>query len=88
VKIQFRNSFEKDLRKLRNAELLTKITAVIREVENAETLEDVTNIKKLTAKGAYYRIRVGDYRLGIVTDGTVITFTRVLHRKEIYRNFP
>ena len=74
--------------KLRNVELLKKITAVIREVENAEALEDVSNLKKLSAKGAYYRIRVGDYRIGIVTDGSLVTFTRVLHRREIYRNFP
>jgi len=88
VKVQFRNSFEKDLRKLRNAELLAKITTVVREVETAEALEDVGNLKKLSAKGAYYRIRVGDYRIGIVSNGSVVTFTRVLHRREIYRNFP
>ena len=88
MKVKFRNSFEKDLKKLRDAELLIRIKAIILEVENAGILEDVSNVKKLNTKGSYYRIRVSNYRIGIVTDGDVITFVRVLHRKEIYRYFP
>lgn len=88
MKTQFRKSFEKDLRKLRNAEVLTRIKAVILDIENAQTLDDISGIKKLIIKGSYYRIRVGDYRIGIIADGDLTTFVRVLHRKEIYRNFP
>jgi mRNA interferase RelE/StbE len=51
-------------------------------------LEELNNIKKLKAKGDYYRIRVGDYRIGLTANEEVITFVRVLHRKEIYRYFP
>ena len=38
MKVEFRKSFEKDLRKLRDAELLIRIKAIILEVENAEIL--------------------------------------------------
>ncbi|WP_256973597.1 type II toxin-antitoxin system RelE/ParE family toxin [Nostoc sp. T09] len=48
----------------------------------------ISNIKKLKADGNYYRIRVGDYRIGFAEDEDMITFVRVLHRKEIYRYFP
>jgi len=58
------------------------------EVETAENLEALNNIKKLKAKEDYYRIRVGDYRIGLTANEEVITFVRVLHRKEIYRYFP
>ena len=37
---------------------------------------------------ALYRIRVGDYRLGLVFDGGTMTFVRCLNRREIYRYFP
>ena len=80
MKTQFRKSFEKDLRKLRNAEVLTRIKAVILDIENAQTLDDISSIKKLTIKGSYYRIRVGDYRVGIIVDEDLTTFVRVLHR--------
>jgi mRNA interferase RelE/StbE len=88
VKVEFRKSFEKDLGKIRDEELLVRIKAIIEEVENADSLLDIGNIKKLKADGAYYRIRVGDYRVGFTQDEGVITFVRVLHRKEMYRYFP
>jgi mRNA-degrading endonuclease RelE of RelBE toxin-antitoxin system len=31
---------------------------------------------------------IGDYRLGVIFDGEILIFERVLHRKEIYRYFP
>ena len=42
----------------------------------------------LDAKGKYYRIRVGDYRVGFVFEQGAVTFVRCLNRKEIYRYFP
>ncbi len=88
MEIEFRKSFEKDLSKLRDEALLARIKAVILEIEDAETLEDVSNVKKLKAEGDYYRLRVGDYRIGILVDEDVVVFVRVLHRKEVYRYFP
>ncbi|OYD91932.1 plasmid stabilization protein [Nostoc sp. 'Peltigera membranacea cyanobiont' 210A] len=88
MKAEFRKSFEKDLEKIRDGDLLAKIKAVIEEVENAEILLDINNTKKLKADGNYYRIRVGNYRVGFTEDEGVITFIRVLHRKEMYRYFP
>ncbi|MFB2882214.1 type II toxin-antitoxin system RelE family toxin [Floridanema aerugineum] len=88
MEVEFRKSFEKDLSKLRDEALLTRIKAVILEIEAAENLENVSNIKKLKAEGDYYRIRVGDYRIGIVISQNVVVFVRVLHRKEAYRYFP
>jgi mRNA interferase RelE/StbE len=88
VKVDFRKSFEKDLGKIRDQDLLLQIKAVIESVENAESLLDVGNIKKLKADKSYYRIRVGEYRLGLTKEEGLITFVRVLHRREIYRYFP
>lgn len=40
--------------------------------------------------GAYLRIRVGDYRIGLrrEEDGYGVVLLRVMHRSEIYRHFP
>jgi len=88
VIVTFKKSFEKDLGKLRDADLLHKIQAVIEEAEAAVSLIDIKNLKKLKADGNYYRIRVGNYRIGLVLDEAEISFVRVLHRKEMYRYFP
>jgi mRNA interferase RelE/StbE len=88
MKVEFRKSFEKDLSKLRDRDLLVKIKAVIEEFETATSLLGTGNIKKLKADGSYYRIRVGNYRIGLIESNSTIIFVRVLHRKEMYRYFP
>ncbi|HEY9799857.1 MAG TPA: hypothetical protein V6D25_05810 [Leptolyngbyaceae cyanobacterium] len=56
MNVEFRKSFEKDLRKIKDEAALPRIAAVIEEVENADSLGDISNIKKLQAEGDYYRI--------------------------------
>ncbi len=88
MKVQFRGSFAKDLKKIHNPELLKEIGDAIRHVEQARTSQDVVNLKKLKGAGNYFRIRVGNYRLGLIVAGDVVTFVRCLDRKEMYRFFP
>ena len=88
MKIEFRKSFERDLRKIKDGATLQRIQAVIETVESIDSLSDVGGIKKLKAEGAYYRIRVGDYRIGLSLNGDTLVFVRLLPRKEIYRYFP
>lgn len=34
------------------------------------------------------RLRIGDYRLGMIVEGEVVEIVRFLHRRDIYRYFP
>jgi len=65
MKTEFKKTFEKDLRKLRDRALLNKIKSAIETVEAANTLEEVANLKKLQGVSGYFRIRIGDYRIGL-----------------------
>ena len=46
--------------------------------------------QKLSGYQTFYKIRVGDYRIGLHIDSAeqLIEFERVLHRRDIYREFP
>lgn len=94
MKTGFRKSFERDLKKVeRDREVLDRIRAAIEGVDAAEELRELTNIKKLRGgSGDYYRLRVGDYRIGLEVeeeaDEVVVVFIRCLHRRDIYRYFP
>lgn len=88
MNIQFRASFAKDLRNIKNKELVNRIKQTIEQVEKAQSQQDITNLKKLKGGSSYYRIRVGDYRIGIIIEDDTTTFVRCLNRKEIYRFFP
>ena len=87
MKIEFRSSFAKDLKSVDKA-LAVRIQRVIEEVQRADSLSDITNLKKLRGRGNHYRLRIGDYRIGIAVEGDTIEFVRFLNRKEIYRYFP
>ena len=84
----FRDSFVRDLRRITDQRVLTRVQAVIEAVEAANSLAEISNLKKLRGAGDCYRVRVGDYRVGLVSRGEQATFVRCLHRKEIYRFFP
>lgn len=88
MKTEFRKSFAKDLKKIKDKSLLTKLKKAIEAVEAASGLSTITNLKKLKAEGNYYRIRVGDYRIGLLLDVNTFIFIRCLHRREIYKYFP
>jgi mRNA interferase RelE/StbE len=88
VKALFRASFAKDIRSIKSKDILSRIKEVVEQVEKAQSLQEVTNIKKLKGGRNYYRIRVGEYRIGLAVEGNEITFVRCLDRKEIYRYFP
>ena len=55
---------------------------------NAEELQDLSNVKVLKGYPNRYRIRIGDYRVGIEVHGDQVEMMRVLHRREFYRYFP
>jgi mRNA interferase RelE/StbE len=89
VKIQFKESFAKDLKKKsRENNLLARVKEIIKAVEAAQSLDEMNNVKKLKAEGNYCRIRVGDYRIGLKIEKETLVFVRFLHRSEIYRYFP
>ena len=88
MKVRFKASFASDLRALNDKSLLERIRAVIVKVESAQCLAEIPNLKKLKGGGAYYRVRVGDYRVGLTAEEDAVVFVRVLHWREVYRYFP
>ena len=88
MKVDFKKSFTRDLKKIRDKDLLQQVKEAIEEVERALNLQTVSNLKQLKGGGSYYRIKIGDYRIGLMMEDDTVIFVRFLHRKEIYRYFP
>ena len=88
MKAALAGSFVRDIRKLPYATIREQVQNAILSVEAAPDIRSLPNLKKLSGTGSYYRIRIGDYRIGLSVQGDVITFVRVLPRKDIYRYFP
>jgi mRNA interferase RelE/StbE len=78
----------RDLQKIRDQSLRRRVREAIEQIEAAETLRELPNVTRLSGSSGFYRIRVGDYRIGISVEGDEVEFVRCLHRRDIYRYFP
>lgn len=88
MKVEFSRTFEKDLEAIVDPKVLARFEVAIEELREAKELIVVRNLKKLTGKPGHYRIRVGDFRIGLKIIGVTAMLLRCLHRKDIYRYFP
>ena len=87
--VKVEKSFARDVNKIRDKKILQKIRNLISIVENSKSVYEIPHIKKIKGYNSFYRIKVGEYRLGLEEiPGQIISFIRFLHRKEIYRYFP
>ncbi len=88
MKVEFHKSFERDLRRVRDRNLLERVEALLVELEGSETLDSISNIKALKGHPNYFRVRIGDFRLGFrrIDDG--VRIIRFLSQGDIYRKFP
>lgn len=81
-------SFNKDISKLRDKKLARKIENVIFDLVKANSINELSNVKKMEGATNAYRVRIGDYRLGIFIIGETLQLTVFAHRKDIYKLFP
>jgi len=86
--VKIDKSLEKDVRKIKDKVVRVSLIEVINAIQDAKKLSDIKNLKKLQGTRNFYRIRIGEYRIGIVIEGDTFELIRMLHRKEIYRYFP
>ena len=84
----FKSSFDRAIKKIRDQKIKSEIEKVIENVEKAKSLNEIENLSKLTGYKEYYRIDIGDFRIGLHIAKSLITFVIVANRKDIYKKFP
>ncbi len=88
MEIRYHKQFNRDLRRLRNPSVALRVEQLIMELKAASTIREVRSVSRISGSGEHYRIRIGDYRMGITMDGGAAILRRFLPRNEIYRRFP
>lgn len=98
MKTLIRKSFENDIkrfmRKEKNSKRVQHVLQGIddirgnfeREAAN-QGISQIDNVMKLRTGTEYYRVRIGDYRIGLKVSGNSIEFVRFLHRRDFYKHF-
>ena len=88
MQVLFNKKFLKDLADIPTKTRSTIETLVFTEIPAYTSVAEIKNLKKLKGYIHYYRIRIGDYRIGLRINNDELSFERILHRKEIYKIFP
>jgi len=88
MKVLYEKSFLKDLEKIQNRDLKKRVRSTIDRVKTMADKSGLKKTEKLKGHESAYKIRVGNYRIGLFMEGDTVIFSRVLHRKDIYRKFP
>ena len=88
MQVEFLKKLSKDIEALKSRSSKQALIKLIETLEAADSLESIPNTKKLKGHRSAYRIRLGEYRLGLFYEGNTILLARFLHRKDIYKLFP
>jgi mRNA interferase RelE/StbE len=88
MKVKFNRKFLSDIKSIKDKKLKEQIKNVIIQLEEAQNLSLVKNIIKIQGYSSFYRIRIGDYRIGIEFDNEKIEILRFLTKNDIYKVFP
>ena len=88
MEVTFDKSFSKSLDKINDKIVLKRIEKMILQCEKASELTQISNLKKMVGYKNYYRIKSGNYRIGVEITDHIIDFIIIAHRKDIYNRFP
>lgn len=70
------------------ASVQESVKILITSLENAKSLNDIKDVEKLTGFKKYYRIRIGQYRIGVKQEKPKVFVICVMERSQIYKVFP
>ena len=85
----YKKTFLKDLARLPQPHRKQVELLVFKQIPQLDSIFTTTNMKKMKGYKNYYRIRMGDYRIGYeLKEDNNIIFYRVKNRSEIYKIFP
>lgn len=88
MKVEFLKQFNRDAKKISAQSVRNEVTKAIVNVESAANRNDIKGLKKLSGHKNAFRIKIGDYRIGIFIVNETVQFAHVIHRKDIYKIFP
>jgi mRNA interferase RelE/StbE len=88
-KIEYNKRFLKELASLPK-EVQPRVESIVFSELEADNPFELGYISKMKGYKDKYKVRVGDYRIGLTIDKTnrTIICQRVAHRREIYKIFP
>ena len=86
--MEFRNSFLKDIKKVKQTAIKSLVKKVIEDCEQADTISDIPHCEPLHSRGKFFKIKHRQYRLGVYIDKGTVEFLKFGTRQNFYKDFP
>ncbi len=86
--IEVTRKFKKQVNACRDSAIRALIGKIIEEAISAQRLSEIKHLKKLKGSGNCFRIKLGNYRIGLKILNDTVIFSAFDHRSEIYKYFP
>ena len=87
MEVEVSRAFAKDMRGI-HRNYHRKIAQIIEELEAVEDIRQIKNMEPCEGTDNAYRIRIGDYRMGIYIENERIKVKRIGKRGDFYNYFP
>ena len=87
MQVDISNAFAKDMRSI-HRNYHAKVAQIIEEMHAAHDTRQIKNIEPCEGTQNAYRIRMGDYRIGIYIENNIIKVKRIGKRGDFYNYFP
>jgi len=88
MQVEFRKKFLKELSKLPTQYQNNIEEFIFNKLPECGSISEIGKIEKMRGYKDYFKIRFGDYRVGIKKENNIIIVETVKHRREIYKFFP
>ena len=88
MKVEYSKKFLKQLAAV-PSDIRSNIESfVFEELVSASSIYEMGKVEKMKGYDGVYKVRFGNYRLGLVIENEIIIVKSVMHRREIYKFFP
>ena len=88
MKVEYSKKFLKQLATVPSG-IRSKIESfVFDELVSTSSIYEMGKVEKMKGYDSFYKVRFGNYRLGLMIENEIIAVKTVMHRKEIYKFFP
>ena len=88
MQIEITQKFAKQVDKCNDGKIRKRLSEVIKNILISKKLTEIKNLKKLKGHHNIFRIRMGNYRIGIFYKNEKIILAAFDHRSDIYKYFP
>ena len=87
MEIELQRGFAKDIRRIPK-QVQKQVASVIQLIIAANTLDDIPHLKQLSGYPNYFRIKMGQYRMGFFWDGEKLLIESFGVRGDFYKKYP